>query len=380
MPNFDRTVDNRWRPDLASSQRRVREEEFEDSLPEEIEPKVLYSRELSFVPARRKVFEPHDAQTVALIRRLADLERLPHGEPVGKLLEHWKWLEAMKGAAEKQRWLEPLIAKVRSDPAANEHLVIFLMLVFEPARRSVSKAFIAAHFGISAQPRDVSWANREEARMIRHVERERLYDVTREAALEAVFRYPAKPPASFFGWLRETIAQRALDKLRGELPEALSSGASIAEAEAIQNALAGFDAVEAPEMSDRGGYREWRARIRMRDVFQVVEEFFDHDPVGEACRLAVGRLPSAQREVIDGYFFSGSEVPDLAARRKVSESTVYNQKARAQDTLKGDDVFFSTLYSLQRVRDRARAQQLAATYPDGVLPDGRRLVLIDNAA
>jgi hypothetical protein len=43
-------------------------------------------------------------------------------------------------------------------------------------------------------------------------------------------------------------------------------------------------------------------------------------------------------------------------------------------------VFFSTLYSLQRVRDRARAQQLAATYPDGVLPDGRRLVLIDNAA
>lgn len=62
----------------------------------------------------------------------------------------------MKGAAEKQRWLEPLIATVRRDPAANEHLVIFLMLVFEPVRRSVSKAFVAAHGGISAQPRDVS--------------------------------------------------------------------------------------------------------------------------------------------------------------------------------------------------------------------------------
>lgn len=118
MPNFDRTVDNRWRPDLASSQRRVREEEFEESLPGEERPKVIFSRELSFVPARRKAFEAHDAQTVALIRRLAELERLPHGEPVGKLLEHWKWLEAMKGPAEKQRWLEPLIAMVRRDPDA----------------------------------------------------------------------------------------------------------------------------------------------------------------------------------------------------------------------------------------------------------------------
>jgi RNA polymerase sigma factor (sigma-70 family) len=380
MANGDRIVDNRWRPDLISSQRRVREEEFEESLPDGQQPEVVFSRELSFVPARRKVFEAHDAQTRALIRRLAELERLPHGEPVGKLLEHWKWLEAMKGAAEKQRWLEPLIATVRRDPDANEHVVIFLMLVFEPVRRSVSKAFVSAHAGISAQPRDVSWANREEARMIRHVERERLFDVTREAALEAVFRYPAKPPERFFAWLRETIAQRALDKLRGELPEALSSGASVAEAEAIQNALAGFEAVEGPEMSERGGYREWRARIRMRDVFDVVEEFFAHDPVREACKLAVGRLPSAQREVIDSYFFNDSEVPDIAARRRVSESTVYNQKARAQDTLKHDDVFFSALYSLQRVRDRARAQKLTATYPDGVLPDGRRLVLIDNAA
>ena len=194
MANGDRIVDNRWRPDLVSSQRRVREEEFEASLPGEQQPKAILSRELSFVPARRKVFEAHDAQTLALIRRLAELERLPHREPVGKLLEHWKWLEAMKGAAEKQRWLEPLIAAVRRDPEANEHLVIFLMLVFEPVRRSVSKAFVSAHAGISAQPRDVSWVNREEARMIRHVERERLYDVTREAALEAVFRYPPKPP------------------------------------------------------------------------------------------------------------------------------------------------------------------------------------------
>ncbi len=376
MANFERVVDNRWRPDLPSSQRRVREEEFEDALPDEAEPKVIYSRELSFVPARRKAFEPHDAQTVALIRRLAELERLPHGEPVSKLLEQWQWLEAMKAPEEKQRWLEPLIASVRRDPSHNEHLVIFLMLVFEPVRRSVSKAFVAAHDGISAQPRDVSWANREEARMIRYAERQRLYDVTREAALEAVFRYPAEAPAKFFPWLRETIAQRALDKLRAELPEAPTTGVSSAEAQAIQNALAGFDQLEAPDMRERHGYREWRGHVRMRDVFDVVEEFFAHDPVREACRVAVGRLPRAQREVIDSYFFNGSDVADIAAHREVSPSTIYNQKAIAQGSLYADDVFFSTLHSLQRVRDQVRAQQLHDAYPDGVMPDGRRIVVI----
>jgi DNA-directed RNA polymerase specialized sigma24 family protein len=380
MPNFDRTVDNRWRPDLASSRRRVREEEFEEALADDPAPRVIHSRELSFVPARRRAFEPHDAQTVALIRRLAELERLPHGESITKLLEYWQWLEAMKAPEEKQRWLEPLIAAVRRDPGQNEHLVIFLMLVFEPIRRSVSKAFVAAHSGLSSAPRDISWANREEARMIRYAERERLYDVTREAALEAVFRYPSKAPTRFFPWLRETIAHRALDKLRGELPEALATGGSVAEAEAIQDALAGFEPAGAPDLRERTGYPAWRAQIRMRNVFDVVGEFFIHDPVREACRVAVGRLPRAQREVIDGYFFQGAQMTDIAEERKVSPSTVYNQKRKAQQSLHADDVFFSVLYSLQRVRDRARAEQLAVAYPNGLLPDGRRVVVINNAA
>ena len=33
MPNFDGTIDNRWRPDFESSQRRVREEETGPLLP-----------------------------------------------------------------------------------------------------------------------------------------------------------------------------------------------------------------------------------------------------------------------------------------------------------------------------------------------------------
>ena len=122
MPNFDGTIDNRWRPDLESSRRRVREEERGD---------VVYSRELSFVPARPKRFEAHDPQTTALIRRVIELERLPHGERVGGLLEEWQYIDKMKDAGEKQRFLEPKINAVRRDPVANEHLIIFLMLAFE---------------------------------------------------------------------------------------------------------------------------------------------------------------------------------------------------------------------------------------------------------
>jgi DNA-directed RNA polymerase specialized sigma24 family protein len=371
MPNFDGTVDNRWRPDFESSQRRVNEEEQSDA---------VYSRELSFVPARRKAFEPYDAQTRALIRRTVELQHLPHGERVAGLLDEWQWIDKMKDAAEKQRFLEPRIDAARRDPVENEHLVIFLMLVFEPIRRSVSKAFVNARSGLDPQPRDMNWGNRAEARMIRNIEREELYDVTREAALEAVFRYPTPPPEKFFLWLRETIAHRALDKLHGDLPEIETACAVGVEASAMQAALAGFEEVEGPALRDRAGLRAWRDLIHMRDVFDVVAEFFSHDPIREACRAAVGRLPRAERNVIDSYFFEELTVPQLADRHAVAPSTVYNQKANAQARLHADDVFFAALHALNRVRDRARATRIAERYPDGRLPDGRRCVVIDDAA
>ena len=67
-------------------------------------------------------------------------------------------------------------------------------LIFFTHLFSAADAFVSAHFGMAPQSRDANWANREEARMIHHIERERLFDVTREAAIEAVFRYPAPAP------------------------------------------------------------------------------------------------------------------------------------------------------------------------------------------
>lgn len=371
MPNFDRTIDSRWRPDFESSQKRVRQENAEET--ESVRETVLIP------PDHAKAFEAHDPQTAALMRRLEALERRPHGEKVTKLIGEWDWIEKMMGYEEKQRFLEPLICAVQRRPEENEDLLIFLMLVFEPVRRSVSKAFINARSGLHAQPKDMNWSNRAEARMIQHVEHQDLFDVTREAALEALYKFPTPSPDHFFRWLREAIAHRALNKLRGDLPEAASSPSSAAEAEAIQLALAGLENVEGPTMSDRSGMRQWRSQIRMRDIFDVVEDFFANEGVREACKAAVGRLPERQREVISGYFFEEAAVPDLAARRGVSESTIYNQKRQAEGNLHDDDLFFSSLLGLEKVRDRVRAERVAAQYPGGIYPGGKRIVYIDAA-
>jgi len=243
----------------------------------------------------------------------------------------------------------------------------------------VSRRFEMLRSGLTPQSRDLNWSNREEARRLREIDRQAIFDIT-EAALEAVFGYPTPGPPRFFQWLRGTVAHRALDALAGELPELETSGIVAAQADAMQNALAGFEAIEGPAMRDRHGMREWRQRIHMRDVFDVVEDFYAHQPVREACSAAIVRLPRRQRDVIEGYFFDGKSIGDIAAAREVAESTVYNQKAAAQNALYGDDVFFVALCALGQVRDQARVKHLTQAYPDGVYRDGRRLVVLPDAA
>ncbi|MGH2945765.1 MAG: hypothetical protein ACRDPC_05805 [Solirubrobacteraceae bacterium] len=208
------------------------------------------------------------------------------------------------------------------------------------------------------------------------IEKQSLYDVTRAGAIEAIFRYPTPPPGRFFPWLGETIAYRTLDHLRDEFTQNQTRCPNAEEAAALQAALAGFEQADPPSMRDRAGMREWRSRIHMRDVFEVVEKYYDERAVADVCRAAVGRLAPGQRQVIEGYYFQKTAVPVLAARRAVSESTIYNTKNQAEARLHADDVFFSALYHLGVVRDRARAIALRARYPD----DGRRIVVIDPAA
>ncbi len=166
------------RPGLASSERRVREELADAASGTD---RRVFSRELSFVPSQAvPKFDAHDVQTRALIAEQKRLEALRHGAEIAKRLDEWKWVDTMYDAAQKQAHLEPLIFSVQREPVAHEDILLFLLIVLEPIRRGVSASFVHAHGRIS-RPQAVDWRERIQARMIREIERETLYDVTREA-------------------------------------------------------------------------------------------------------------------------------------------------------------------------------------------------------
>lgn len=206
-------------------------------------------------PVQRKAFQPHDRQTLALIQRHDELRRLRHGDAIGPLLEEWKWRDGMHTPAQKQRFLEPLIQRTKRDPHANEADLIFLLLVCEGPRRGVAKELLAARSGLEGSSAVPALHRREEARRIRDIERERLFDVTRMATLEALYRYPSPPPANFFGWLRETIAHRTLDFVRGE------------DAEAMQAFLSGLETASPPALADDRGLARWRRRMGVHPLY-----------------------------------------------------------------------------------------------------------------
>ncbi|HEX6457275.1 MAG TPA: sigma factor-like helix-turn-helix DNA-binding protein [Thermoleophilaceae bacterium] len=341
----------------------------------------LNDRQDDRVPYRTPAFEPHDAATKVLIREYTDMARLPYGELIVELLDEWRWLDAMAPPEQKQRFLEPLIAAIRKDPHSHTAKLVFLLIVCEPVRRSVSRAFVNARGSLDRPPAPAAtWHRRSEARMLREIEQQALFDVTRAATLEALYRYPVPAPRAFFPWLREAIAHRTLNHLHGELPEIETTAGTAAEAVALQNYLAGFENAAAPAMREEGGFKAWRARVGLRSVFEISDSYYENSMIRTICQDAIGRLPRRQREFVESYFYAELPVEQIAAQRGVSTSTIYNTKTQAQDNLREDDYFFFALHNLGLVRDRARAAEIERRYPDGRLLDGRRIVAISDAA
>ncbi len=70
----------------------------------------------------------------------------------------------------------------------------------------------------------------------------------------------------------------------------------------------------------------------------------------------------------------------LAQQRGVTLSTIHNHSSQGRANLGADDTFFMRLHALGIVRDRARRLAIERRYPNGVMPDGRRRVVIEEAA
>lgn len=330
-----------------------------------------------WLPYARRV-EAHDAQTRVLIRERCEMERLQHSDSIVELLDRWHHLEQLDDPAAKQRFLEPVIWAVQRDPNKAEAKLVFLLIACAPVEHGVAKEFVHVRSGLDARPAGPAsdWRRREEASRLHEIDHQQMLDVVRVAMLEALHAYPSPPPDRLFPWLRATVAHGALTQLKRELPEILTTSRTAVEASAMQEALAGLSVFEAPRMREAAGRAAWRREIDMRSVFAIAQEYYRHGEVRKTCAAAVGRLGVRQREVIRALFFEGVLPRELAARRKVTRSTVYNHKSQALRRLENDDVFFAALCELGQVRDRARVLELRRRYPDGRLPDGRRIVAI----
>jgi hypothetical protein len=133
-------------------------------------------------------------------------------------------------------------------------------------------------------------------------------------------------------------------------------------------------------MRESAGLSEWRRKIRLRGVYELVEQFFIESALRDICRTAVGRLPRCQADAINSHYLEEIPVRQLASVRRKSPSTIYNAMSQAERNLAADDGFFLALHGLGAVRDQVRAAAIRERYPDGRLPDGRRIVVIDRAA
>lgn len=328
-------------------------------------------------PRPKQELAAHDADTERLMQTYEEMYRLQESDTVVPLLEDWKTRERMSSPAEKQAYLEPLIQRVKRAPEKNAGTMIFLLLVCEPVRRAAATRLLRARSGLDAPMETPSSHRREEVRRLNEIERDRLHDVTRDAVMHALYRYPSPPPAHFFGWLKQTVSFRTLDFLRDELSELETTSPRREEADAMQAFLAGFAGASPPALGEEGGFRRWHFQVR--SLWEPTERYLRLREVRTICRTAVDRLPKKQRAIIDAEFYAGMEPAKIAEQQGIKRSTVYNHKAQALRNLHEDDCFFMALCGMEIVRDVVRRDQLREKYPEGRLPDGRRIVHIEAA-
>jgi len=247
----------RWRRETAERERVLVSGE---PAPEPVVEDALDERESD---ERESEGQVRQRQTKALIAKWGALYERPLAETILPLLDRWQELDRTGTARDKQSFLEPLIERVRRTPNKHRGELVFLLVVLEPIRASVTAELRRLSVGLGPSGPAPDWHRREEVRRLAELERERIDDVTRYALLDAIERY--SNPVKLFPWLRNALAYRALDFLRHELAQGTSKGIYRDEADALQLALHALDDIEAPTFTTRR--RPRRGLWEMRELF-----------------------------------------------------------------------------------------------------------------
>ncbi len=290
----------------------------------------------------------HNRETWRMRNQRCALDMLPHSETVMPALENWKYWSRIKDWDSRNAMMEDLVGKLRRREAT-EGEVALVIVICGPVWNGVAKALRRACAGYDI---DISFEvrQREEVARVQRLDRDLLDHLIVDALLRSLASSPSPLPHYFFGWLKEALSHRALDYIAEEV------GRDDDLAEFIDEVL---DGRPQGRLLGAVAFDTW---LRSMDVLGMIDasiDFASYVKTQSACKKAVEQLPPGQRDVVEGHYFEGRKLLDIASDSGRAASTVRNTHMQALGNLRKDDGLFSALESIGKVRDGQRVRELA---------------------
>jgi hypothetical protein len=101
-----------------------------------------------------------ERQTEVLIAKWGALYEKDSAQTILPLLDRWHELDRIGSASDKQKWLEPLIQSYRRAPDTHRGELIFLLVIFEPIRASVTAELRRLSVGLNSGHAPQAWHQR----------------------------------------------------------------------------------------------------------------------------------------------------------------------------------------------------------------------------
>ena len=297
--------------------------------------------------------------TFRLINQRKELDALPGAGTVVPALDNWKYWTKMNDWDSRNRLLETLTGKMRRREASQAEIQLLVVLC-RPAWQAVVLS-LRRYGGLDLDPGAAGVHQREEVRRVNELDRSELDQVIQNALMDVLRDCPRPFPRRFFPWLKNVLAHRALDHVRGEITE---DGQHLPYDWGIKSVLdelltgdgrgaAFFAAPASPAHS------AWLSTLDLPRVFELAHEYATYARTRTACERAVERLPNRQRQVIQQRYFATMTQEQIAIASGIAASSVRNTHRGALANLRRDDELFDVLQAVGKVRDAARKQELA---------------------
>jgi RNA polymerase sigma factor (sigma-70 family) len=259
----------------------------------------------------------------------------------------------------RNRLLEQLTDKMRRRDATTGEIQL-LLIVCRPTWAAVAGS-LRRYEGVDIADGAGGRFSREEARRVSHLDRAELDQVIQNAAIDALRSCPWPFPRRFFSWLKEVLAYRALDHVRGELVEHNTTLPEDTEIKDVLDELFNCNRTRGASFFAQPaspGYAQWLRTFDLPKLFELAAEYAPYARTRTACERAIDRLPDRQRQVIQTHYFEATPQAQLARHLDLAASTVRNTHRGALANLRRDDELFHVLEAVGKVRDSARRRAL----------------------